>query len=400
MLARSIFAFMEAADESKRQGGLPVTLESVLAKARAAAGAKESPPWGGLVMSTAVIERDVFGETVDGRQVDRFTLRNPQGMMMRVLTYGATVTELLVPDREGRPVDVVLGFDTLRQYETESPYFGCVIGRVAFRIAGAEFELDGQTVRLAANQGPHHLHGGPRSLSRVVWQAEAKPGDEPAVRFSYVSPEGDQGYPGCVRVEALHTLTRHNALRIDFTATTDRPTPVNLTHHGYFNLAGAGSGDVLGHVVQVLADQYSVMAAGGLPTGELAAVAGTRWDLRQPVAIRSRPDENGQPGFDLGYLVRPAPGPLIPVARVKEPASGRAMEVSTTEPAVVFYTGNYLDGTLRGKGGAVYGRHAGLCLEPGGLPDAVHQKAFPSIILRPGSVHRHTCVYRFCAETL
>ncbi len=349
-------------------------------------------------MNPSSIERDVFGTTADGRQVDRFTLHNRHGMTVRLLTYGATVTELLVPDREGRPADVVLGFDNLRQYETQNPYFGCAVGRVAFRIADAKFELDGQTVRLAANQGPHHLHGGPQGFSRVVWQAAVLPGEEPAVRFSYLSLDGDQGYPGTVHVAALHTLTGHNELRIDFTATTDRPTPVNLTHHGYFNLAGGGSADVLGHRVQILAGRYSVMAAGGLPTGELAAVAGTRWDLRQPTELRSRKDENGRLAFDLGYLARPAAGPLLAVARVSEPASGRAMEVATTEPAVVFYTGNFLDGTLRGKGGVAYGRHAGMCLEPGGLPDAVHHPAFPSVILRPGCLYRHTCVYRFYVE--
>lgn len=353
-------------------------------------------PWK-MQMRYPDIDRDVFGHTEEGRSVERFTLRNRNGAMLRVLTYGATVTELHVPDRNGRFADVVLGFDNLRQYETESPYFGCTVGRVAFRISNAEFRLDGQTVRLPPNNGPHHLHGGARGFSQSVWQAEPLPGEEPAVRFSLVSPNGDQGYPGQAQITAIHILTQENELRIEYCATADRATPINLTHHGYFNLAG--SGDILGHLVQVFADRHLVMGAGGIPTGDLASVVGTRYDLRRPSLISDRPDSDGQLGFDLGYLVRESPCTMVTVARVVEPTTGRVMEAATTEPGLVFYTGNMLDGTLQGKGGMVYPRHAGFCLEPGGLPDAVNCPGFPSVILRPGQTYRHTSVYRFSTDT-
>jgi aldose 1-epimerase len=350
-----------------------------------------------IAMAKAGIEKDCFGTTADGVQVDRYTLRNEHGAMVRLLTLGGIVTELHVPDRHGKIDDVVLGFDNLRQYETESPYFGCLVGRVAFRIAGARFDLDGQPVSLAANNGPHHLHGGPKGFSRVVWKAEPIDGPEPAVKLSYVSPDGDQGYPGTLRVTARHTLTAHNELRIDLAATTDKPTPVNLTHHGYFDLSGAANGGVLDHVVWIDADRYSVMNTETLPTGELAPVAGTRLDFRRPMAVRARVDEAGKPGYDLGYLHNRPDGWLATVARVREPASGRVLEVATTEPAIIFYTGNALT-ALKGKGGKTYGPHSGLCLEPGRLPDSVHQANFPSTILRPGEQYRHTIVYRFRVE--
>lgn len=348
----------------------------------------------GVAMGKPGIEKDVFGTTADGTQVERYTLRNDRGMTLRLLTLGGIVTELHVPDRHGKTDDVVLGFDNLRQYETESPYFGCLVGRVAFRIAGGTFDLDGRTVSLALNNGPHHLHGGPKGFSRVVWQAEPLDGPEPAVKLSYVSPDGDQGYPGTLRVTALHKLTRNNEFQIVLSATTDKPTPVNLTHHGYFNLSGASGDNVLDHVVWIDADRYSVMNTETLPTGELAAVAGTRLDFRRPTAVRARLDETGKPGYDLGYLHNRAAGWLATVARVRDPSSGRVLEVATTEPALIFYTGNALKG-LKGKGGAVYGPQAGLCLEPGRLPDSVHHANFPSIVLRPNEEYRQTIVYRF-----
>jgi len=348
-------------------------------------------------MGGSCVDKDQFGSMPDGTQVDRYTLRNAQGMVVKIITYGATVTEMHVPDRSGKCEDVVLGFDTLEGYLGKNPYFGCLVGRVAFRIAGASFELDGRTIQLEANNGPHHLHGGQKSFSRVVWQAEPVPGPEPAGRVSYTSPDGDQGYPGAVRVTALHTLTARNELRIDLAATTDRPTPINLTHHGYFNLSGAGRGDVLAHEVQIDADRYSVMGSGGVPKGELAAVEGTRLDFRRPTAINARPAEAGQQGYDLGYLRNGPAGWLTTVARVRDPRTGRVLEVATTEPAIIFYSGNALDG-IPGKGGAVYDRHAGFCLEPGRLPDSVNHPNFPTTILRPGGTYCHTLVYRFSVE--
>lgn len=351
-------------------------------------------------MSEVGIEKDVFGTTADGTQVDRYTLRNANGMAVRVITFGATVTELYAPDREGRLRDVVLGFDNLRQYETQSPYFGAIVGRVAFRITKGQFELDGKSYQLTLNSGPHHLHGGVKGLAWCVW--EATPVDRvgaQAVKLTLLSPDGDQGYPGNLEVAVVYSLNERNELRIDYAATTDRPTPVNLTHHSYFNLAGAGSGDVLDHVLWLDADRYSVTDAAVIPTGELAPVQGTRFDFTRPTAFGARMDRAAaSPGYDLAYVVRGHDGSLRHVATVREPTTGRVLEVDTTAPAVVLYTGEYLDGTLQGKGGAVYPRHGGFCVEPGHLPDSVHHPNFPSVVLRPGETYRQTSPYRFSAK--
>lgn len=351
-------------------------------------------------MTTPPIEKDRFGATADGADVDRYTLRNRRGMTVRLITYGATVTELWVPDRAGRRADVVLGFDEVASYETSRTYFGCTVGRVAFRIDAGRFTLDGVAHDLTINAAPHHLHGGVRGLSAVVWRAEPLDAPAgPAVRFTCRSPDGDQGYPGALDVAVLYTLTE-NALRIEYLATTDRPTPVSLTHHGYFNLAGAGRGDVLGHVLQLAAKGRPACGARGMPTGVIESVAGTPFDFRTPRSIGAgmRPGTETADGYDLAYVVdRPGPG-LVRVARLAEPGSGRVMEVLSTEPALVLYTGNGLDGTLRGKDGATYGRHAGLCLETGHVPNSVNRTEFPSIILRPGATYAQTCEYRFSAE--
>ena len=354
-----------------------------------------------MAMNEATIERDAFGTTADGAPVDRYTLRNARGMTVRIITYGATVTELWVPDRQGAAADVVLGFDRLSQYETQSPYFGCTVGRVAFRIAGGEFVLDGKPYRLTLNDGSHHLHGGVKGFSRVVWQAHALPsGESPAVRFTYRSPDGDQGYPGTLDTAVVYTLTPGGELRIDYTATTDRPTPVNLTHHSYFNLAGAGQGDVLGHVLQIDADRWIPAEEPDLPSGDVASVKGTPFDFTSPTPIGARVRLAGgkTQGYDLAYLHNHPNGELACVAAVHEPRSGRAMDVLTTEPGLVLYGGNYLDGSLQGKGGKPYAQYSGVCLETGRPPDAVHHPSFPSTILRPGEIYRHTCVYRFSAR--
>lgn len=343
------------------------------------------------------VEEQSFGTTAEGAAVDRYTLRNPHGLSVALITLGATVTELHVPDRHGKLDDVVLGFDGLSQYQTQSPYFGCTVGRVAFRIPGGRFELDGQTYQLERNQGEHHLHGGSKGFSWVVWEASPwESPDGPAVRFRYRSPDGDQGYPGNLDATVVYTLTTGNELKIDYTAVTDRPTPVNLTHHGYFQLAGAGAGDVLDHVVQLDADRYTPTDASMTPTGELAPVAGTPFDLTSPVRLGDRQAETG--GIDLAYLHNDTGGSLERVARVEEPTSGRDMEVWSTAPAVIFYTGKWLPERLEGKGGQVYGKFAGLCVEPGHLPASVHHPQFPSTILRPGATYRQTIVYRFSAK--
>ena len=352
-------------------------------------------------MSNVHIEKDVFGVTADGVQVDRYSLRNADGLWVRLITFGATVTELHLPDRHGKLDDCVLGFDNLRQYETESPYFGCIVGRVAFRIVEGTFELDGKTYRLTLNLGPHHLNGGTKGLSWLVWEAEPlEEGPAPAVKLTCRSPDGDQGYPGNLEVAVVYTLTERNELKIDYTATADQPTPVNLTHHGYFNLAGAGSGKMLGHRFEIDADQYSPTDEALVPTGELASVTGTPFDFREPCSAEDRiRHSGGKPSsFDLAYVHNHRGSSPGRVATVEEPTSGRIMEVCTNVPVLVFYAGEYLDGSLRGKGGAVYPRHAGFCLETGHLPDSVNQPTFPSVILRPGQVYQHTCIYRFSTK--
>jgi aldose 1-epimerase len=349
-------------------------------------------------MNRLGIEKNGFGTTSEGIEVDRYVLRNSHGLSLSLVTYGATVTELWLPDRDGKLDDVVLGFDNLAQYETQSPYFGCTVGRVAFRITAGKFTLDGKSYQLTCNSGGHHLHGGSKGFSKRVWKAE--PEERPgavSVKLSLRSADGDQGYPGDLAVSAVHTLTDQNEFRIDYTATADQPTPINLTHHGYFNLAGAGVGDVLGHVLRLDADRYTPSDKTMSPTGEIATVKGTPLDFTRPTPVGERIDTpQGVPdGYDLAYLQNHPAGALATVAMLLEPRSGRTMEVLTTEPAIIFYTGNYLDGTLKGKRGAAYGKHAGLCLESGRLPDSVNHANFPSVILRPGQTYRHTCVYRF-----
>ena len=352
-------------------------------------------------MKQMAIGRDVFGETADGIAVDRYTLRNAQGVVVRIITYGATVTELWTPDRRGELADVVLGFDDLAHYETQSPYFGCIVGRVAFRIARGQFVLDGKPYQLTLNDGPNHLHGGLKGFSHVVWHAQPLTNDgSPAVKLTHRSPDGDQGYPGTLDATVVYTLTENSELRIDYTATTDQPTLVNLTHHGYFNLAGAGGGDVLQHVVQIDADRWIVSDEPGLPTGEIACVHDTRYDFNQPTPIGARIGQAGGAvtGYDLCYLHNHPDGLMAHVATLGEPTSGRTMAVSTTEPAIVLHTGDYLDGSLQGKGTLVYPKHAGVCLETGRPPDAIHYPDFPSTILRPDQTYRHTCVYHFSAK--
>ena len=353
---------------------------------------------GPATVTTTAIEKDRFGITADGIPVDRYTLRNAGGTTVRLITFGATVTELWVPDRNGARADVVLGFDDLALYERSRTYFGCTVGRVAFRIDEGRFTLDGRPHQLSINAAPHHLHGGTKGLSKIVWQAE--PLDSPAgpaVRFTCRSPDGDQGYPGTLDVAVVYTLTANDELRIEYRATADRPTPVSLTHHGYFNLAGAATGDVLGHVLQMEVAGRAVSDDRGMPTGGIASVAGTAFDFRTPKTIAQdmRPGTETAAGFDTAFVVERRGDGLVPVARLVEPGSGRVLEVLSTEPAVVLYTGNYLDGTLVGKGGVAYRKHAGLCLETAHLPDSVNRPEFPAIILRPGATYTQTCVYRF-----
>ena len=334
-----------------------------------------------------------YGSLPDGSAVRLFTLTNANGMSAAVTDYGALLVSLQAADREGAVGEITLGFDALAGYLGKHPYFGATVGRYANRIGGARFTLDGQEYRLAANNGENHLHGGVVGFDRVLWEADAFEEDGTAgVCFSRVSPDGEEGYPGNLQVTATYTLTEMDELRIDFEAMTDRATPVNLTNHTYFNLRG--SGDILGHQVQIAASRYTPVNAALIPTGKLAKVAGTPLDFTTPHAIGERFAAVAG-GYDHNYVLdRKADGELVCAARVEEPESGRVLEVFTTDPGIQFYTGNFLDGTLAGRGGVHYLPQAGFCLEPQKFPDSPNQPAFPSSILKPGEMYLHTLLFR------
>ena len=338
-----------------------------------------------------------FGVTPEGTPVDFYVLTNGW-MTVKVITYGAIVTEMHVPDRNGVTADVVLGFDDMEGYLTSQPYFGATVGRVANRIAAGRFTLDGQDYNLAVNNGPNSLHGGLKGFDKVVWKAEESsvPGGA-AVRLTYLSKDGEEGYPGNLSVSVTYTLTAENALRIDYAGSTDKPTPVNLTNHSYFNLAGPDSGTILGHELLLSADFYTPVDETLIPTGELRSVVGTPLDFTNPTAIGSRIDQiAGEPGgYDHNFVLREGNRGKGAAAIVRDPRSGRTMEVFTTEPGLQLYTANFLDGTIQGKLGMNYIKRNAFCLEAQHFPDSVHHANFPSIILRPGSLYSQTTIYRF-----
>jgi aldose 1-epimerase len=345
---------------------------------------------------TAAVTQAPFG-VVDGKPVTRFIISNPAGMTAEIINYGATVTRLVVPDRDGTPGDVVLGFDDLAGYlRKDNPYFGCIAGRYANRIAGATFDLDGRTFSLAANNNGNSLHGGIKGFDKAVWDAAPLPSGD-GVKFTLLSPDGDEGYPGNLRAEVTYTLTADNALRIEYSATTDKPTPVNLTHHGYFNLSAGKEPTILAHELSLRARRYTAVNDLLIPTGELPAVRGTPMDFTSPFTIGAR--IGAVPGgYDHNWVLDSAGMMMSPAATLYDPSSGRVMEVFTTEPGIQFYAGNFLDGTLPGKGGRAYPKHAGLCLEAQHFPDSPHRPAFPDTILRPGETYRQTTIYRFSAR--
>ncbi|HXQ81610.1 MAG TPA: aldose epimerase family protein [Opitutaceae bacterium] len=355
-----------------------------------------SAPAGGAAGGPGV-QKMPFGEA-GGLPVHLYVLTNAGGMVAKVMTYGATLTELDAPDRSGKLDDVVLGFDSLGGYLGKEPFFGATVGRVGNRIAKGRFTLDGKAYQLAVNDGPNHLHGGIKGFDKVVWDAEAVPGEGgPSVRFSYLSRDGEEGYPGNCRVTVLYKLTSAGELRLDYAVTTDRDTPVNVTNHSYFNLAGPENGDILGHELTLDADRFTPVDSTLIPTGELAPVAGTPMDFLRPTRIGAHIEEvGGHPvGYDHNYVINGGGGKLAPVATVYEPGSGRVMEVSSTEPGVQFYTGNFLDGTITGKKGVVYRQHWALCLETQHFPDSVNHPNFPSYVLKAGATYRSTTIYRF-----
>jgi aldose 1-epimerase len=345
-----------------------------------------------------------FGKTKDGTPVELYTLKNSGGIVAKVTNYGATLVELHVPDKDGKTVDVINGFDDVSGYESDAnQYFGCTTGRVCNRIGGAQFELNGKTYKLEANDGENHLHGGgERALSKVVWEARPlrpREGQPQAVRFSYTSPDSEEGYPGNLAIEVTYRLDDNNRLTIAYKATTDKATPVNLTNHAYFNLAGHGSDTVLDHVLRINADKYTPTDEGLIPTGEIAEVEGTVLDFRRPTKIGRRIEElTDTPalGYDHNYVLNDAPeGRQMRVAAMlRDPASGRTLRISTTEPGVQFYSGNFLKGQ-KGKGGKTYAHRSACCLETQHFPDSVNHENFPSIILEPGETFESRTVYAF-----
>ncbi len=344
--------------------------------------------------------RAPFG-TVDGKEVFLYTLRNNSGMEARITNYGGIVVSLLVPDKSNRTGDVVLGYDSLSSYLKATPYFGAIVGRYGNRIGRARFTLDGKEYTLNANDGVNTLHGGLKGFDKVVWDAdESTPATKAALSLSYLSRDGEEGYPGNLKAGVVYTLTDSNELRIDYSATTDKPTVLNLTHHSYFNLAGAGSGDILSHEVMLNADRFTPIDSGLITTGELKPVEGTPMDFRTPTAIGARIGvADDQLRFGRGYdhnwvLTRSGDG-LSLAARVAEPTSGRVMEVWTTQPGIQFYSGNFLDASNIGKGGKAYAYRTGFCLETQHFPDSPNKPSFPTTVLRPGENFTSTTIYRF-----
>ena len=346
--------------------------------------------------SSPSIVREPFGRAA-GADVSRFTLRSGRGVTVRITNYGGIITSVEAPDRNGAAGDIVLGFDTLDGYLQTHPYFGALIGRVANRIARGRFTLDGRAYTLAVNNGPNHLHGGLKGFDKVVWRAEPSTDAAGAhLQLSYVSRDGEEGYPGTVSVTVTYTLMASNELRIDYSATTDKATPVNLTNHTYWNLATRG--DVLAQEVTIEADRYTPVDDTLIPTGELAAVEGTPFDFRtaKPIDRDIARLSNSPRGYDHNWVLNGAG--LRVAARVHDRATGRLLEVLTDQPGLQLYTGNFLDGTIVGKGAIRYERHAGLCLETQHFPDSVNHPTFPPTILRPGAQFRTTTVYRFATR--
>src|SRR5882672_855542 len=344
------------------------------------------------------IRHQLFGKTADGTPVGLFTIRNAQGAEARISTYGGLLVALRVPDRHGKFDDVVLGYDDLYGYFNKNPYFGALVGRFGNRIANGKFTLDGKEYTLAINNRPNALHGGLKGFDKVVWEPSIRTTqDGPALQLKYLSKNGEEGYPGNLSVTALYTLTDDNGLRLDYAATTDKDTIVNLTEHSYFNLGGKG--DVLKHIMMISADKFTPVDSTLIPTGELRPVDGTPFDFRKPTAIGARIDQDDEQlkfgsGYDHNFVINKPPGELALAARVYEPTTGRVLEVLTTEPGLQFYTGNFLDGTIKGKGGWVYQRRNGFCMEAQHFPDSPNHPAFPSVVLKPGEIYRNTIIYR------
>jgi aldose 1-epimerase len=339
-----------------------------------------------------------FGQTADGREVTLYTLTNTNGLRVRITNYGAILVSLEVPDRDGKLADITLGFDALDGYLAVHPYFGATVGRYANRIGKARFELDGVEYELAANDGENHLHGGIKGFDKVVWRPENlwANDNEALVKMSYISEDDEEGYPGNLACAVTYTLTKDDELKINYEAETDKTTVVNLTNHSYFNLAGQGSGDILGHELTLNADKYTPVDEGLIPTGEIRSVKDSPMDFTLPMSIGSRIKQVGD-GYDHNYVLNSGPdlSGLALAARAYEPTSGRVMEIFTTEPGVQLYTGNFLDGSLTGKAGKVYKKHYAFCLETQHFPDSPNKPEFPSVVLQPGQKYTSVTVHKF-----
>ncbi len=353
----------------------------------------------GLFPLQAAVKEDAFGKMPDGRAVQIYTLTNKAGIEARIMSYGGILVSLKTPDCRGAMADIVLGFDSVDGYlKNPGPYFGALIGRYANRIGQAKFTLDGKQYTVPKNDGANSLHGGTQGFDKRLWTGKILP--DGGLELTYASKDGEEGYPGNLKATVVYRLTDANELRIDYTATTDKDTVVNLTNHSYFNLKGAGSGDILGHLVTIAADRYTPVDAGLIPTGELRAVKGTPFDFQKATAIGARigqPDEQLKigKGYDHNWVLKRKGNGMELAARVEEPTSGRVLEVLTAQPGLQFYTGNFLDGTIKGKGNLVYGHRTGFAMETQHYPDSPNQPKFPSTELKPGETYKTSTVFRF-----
>ncbi|MBK9313987.1 MAG: galactose mutarotase [Acidobacteria bacterium] len=344
--------------------------------------------------------KETYGKLPDGTAVDLYTLANRSGMEVKITNYGGIIVSIKTPDRNGRMGDVVLGYDNLDGYVTRNPFFGCLVGRYGNRIGKARFSLSGVEYKLASNNGQNHLHGGLKGFDKQVWQARALD-DATGLELKYLSKDGEEGYPGNLSVTVTYTLGDDNSLKIDYLASTDKETVLNLTNHSYFNLAGEG--DILGHEMMIDADRFTPVDSELITTGELRAVAGTPFDFLKPTPIGARIDADDEQivfgkGYDHNFVLNHKPGEMGLVARVYEPKTGRQMEVFTTEPGVQFYTGNFLDGSIRGKSGRIVERRSGFCLETQHFPDSPNKPQFPSPVLKPGETYKTSTSFRFSAR--
>jgi aldose 1-epimerase len=347
------------------------------------------------------VTKERFGRTPDGHDVDIYTLTNSHGLSVKITSYGGIINALRLPDRQGKFDDVVLGFDDLDDYIRVGSYFGAVIGRYGNRIAKGRFTLDGIEYKLAINNGENHLHGGVRGFDKVVWTARTlKFAGGQGLELTYLSKDGEEGYPGNLSVKVIYSLSDQDELKIDYSASTDRDTIVNLTNHSYFNLAGQGNGDILNHQLFINADRFTPTDGGLIPTGELRSLLGTPFDFTHSTAIGARIDQvydqlKSGKGYDHNFALNGKPGVLRPAAKVDEPTTGRVMEVWTTQPGIQFYSGNYLDGTLTGKDGKVYRQRFGFCLETQHFPDSPNKPNFPNTVLRKGARYQTITIFKF-----